>query len=240
MSPLIATLSYHKIGNHRPDGWPTWNYTGTDEFSSQLEWFQQRGWEFLSASEFLSALSGQGALPGKGVLITFDDAYESLLENALPVLNRFSAPGVVFVPTQFVGSTNFFDNGVEPLEPIACWKTLAALEEGGMTVESHGCSHRGFSSLSPLEIQQELEFSKEAIRKNLGKDSRMFAFPYGDFGADRVEVDSAICRAGYDVAFLYGGGAFELAQKPEPLFLPRLAMGPGVNLDEMLLEVSCA
>jgi hypothetical protein len=90
-----------------------------------------------------------------------------------------------------------------------------------------------------LEILQELEFSKEAIRKHLGKDSRMFAFPYGDFGVDRVEVDSAIRRAGYDVAFLYGGGAFELAQKPVPLFLPRLAMGPGVNLDEMLLEVSC-
>lgn len=236
MSPVIATLSYHKIGNHRLDGWPTWNYTGTDEFSAQLEWLQQRGWKFLSASEFLSAFHGHGALPEKGVLITFDDAYESLLENALPVLNRFSAPGIVFVPTQFVGTTNLFDNGIEPLERIACWNTLAALEAGGVTVESHGCSHRGFSSLSPLEIQQELEFSKEAIRKNLGKDSRMFAFPYGDFGADRVDVDSAIRRAGYDVAFLYGGGTFELGQTPAPLFLPRLAMGPGVNLDEMLLE----
>lgn len=239
MSPVVAILSYHKIGCHRPDGWPTWNYTGTDEFSAQLEWFHRGGWKFLSALEFLSALNGHGVISEKGVLITFDDAYKSLLENALPVLNRFSAPSVVFVPTQFVGNTNLFDNGIEPLEPISCWNTLAALEEGGMTVESHGCSHRGFSSLSPLEIQQELAFSKEAIRKNLGKDSRMFAFPYGDFGADRVKVDSAIRLAGYEVAFLYGGGPFELAQKPVPLFLPRLAMGPGVNLEEMLLEVSC-
>jgi peptidoglycan/xylan/chitin deacetylase (PgdA/CDA1 family) len=239
VSSVIATLSYHKIGCHRADGWPTWNYTGTDEFSEQLEWFQERGWEFLSASEFLMALNGRSLFPEKGVLVTFDDAYESLLENALPVLNRFSAPGVVFVPTQFVGNTNLFDNGIEPLERIACWNTLAALEEGGVTVESHGCSHRGFSSLSPLEIQQELEFSKEAIRKNLGKDSRMFAFPYGDFGADRVEVDSAIRGAGYEVAFLYGGSTFELGQKPAPLFLPRLAMGPGVSLDEMLLDMSC-
>ena len=238
MPPLIATLSYHKIGNHRPDGWPTWNYTSTEEFSAQLEWFEQREWKFLSATDFLSALNRQCALPEKSVLITFDDAYESLLENALPVLKKFSAPGVVFVPTQFVGNTNLFDNGIEPIERIAGWDTLAALEEGGITVESHGCSHRGFSSLNSAEIQQELVFSKDAIRKNLGKISRIFAFPYGDFGVNQMEVDSAIRHAGYEVAFLYGGGPIEIDQAPPPLLLPRLAMGPGVNLSELLQGVS--
>ncbi len=215
-------------------GWLTWNYTSTEEFSAQLGWFHKKGWQFLSAEALLDALNGNGALPEKSVLVTFDDAYESLLENALPILKRFSAPAVVFAPTQFIGETNLFDHGVEPLERIADWNTLTALEEAGVSVESHGYSHRAFSSLNSLEIQQELEFSKEAIRKNLGKDSRMFAFPYGDFGAD-----SLIMHAGYDVAFLYGGGTFELAQTPSPLFLPRLAMGPGVNLDEMVLELAC-
>lgn len=236
VSPLVATLSYHKIGNPPLDGWLTWNYISADEFSSQLEWFQKRGWQFLSAAALLNGLNGNGDLPAKSVLITFDDAYESLLGNALPILKRFSAPAAVFAPTQFVGTTNLFDHGVEPLERIADWKTLAALEEAGISVESHGYSHRGFSSLGSLEIQQELEFSKEAIRKNLGKDSRMFAFPYGDCGADKAAMDSVIKRAGYDVAFLYGGGIFELGQTRSPLFLPRLAMGPGVNLDELIAE----
>ena len=236
MSPLVATLSYHKIGNPPSDGWLTWNYISADEFSSQLEWFRKRGWHFLSAATLLDAVNGNGALPAKSVLITFDDAYESLLENALPILKRFSAPAAVFAPTQFIGETNLFDHGVEPVERIADWNTLAALEEAGISVESHGYSHRSFSSLGSLEIQQELEFSKEAIRKNLGKESRLFAFPYGDFGADMAAMGSAIRRAGYDAAFLYGGGTFELDQTPSPLFLPRLAMGPGVNLDELILE----
>ena len=239
MSSVVATLSYHKIGNPSLDGWLTWNYTSTEEFSAQLGWFHKKGWQFLSAAALLDALNGNGALPAKSVLVTFDDAYESLLENALPILKSFSAPAVVFAPTQFIGETNLFDHGVEPLERIADWNTLTALEEVGISVESHGYSHRAFSSLNSLEIQQELEFSKEAIRKNLGKDSRLFAFPYGDFGADKAAMDSLIRRAGYDVAFLYGGGTFELAQTPSPLFLPRLAMGPGVNLDELLLESPC-
>jgi peptidoglycan/xylan/chitin deacetylase (PgdA/CDA1 family) len=221
------------------DGWLTWNYTSTEEFSAQLEWFHKKGWQFLSAAARLDAVSGNGALPAKSVLITFDDAYESLLENTLPILKRFSAPAVVFTPTQFIGETNLFDHGVEPLERIADWNTLTALEVAGVSVESHGYSHRAFSSLNSLEIQQELEFSKEVIRKNLGKDSRLFAFPYGDFGADKAAMGSAIRRAGYDAAFLYGGGTFELDQTAAPLFLPRLAMGPGVNLDELILESPC-
>jgi len=232
---VVATLSYHKIGNPPSDGWLTWNYTSEEEFSAQLGWFRQKGWVFISGADFLNALSGVGSLPEKAVLITFDDAYESLLENSLPVLKRFSAPAVVFVPTQFVGATNLFDHGVEPIERIADWKTLADLEDAGISVESHGYSHRSFSSLSSIQIQQELEFSRDAIRKNLGKDSRMFAFPYGDCGADSAAVESAIKQAGYDMAFLYGGGAFDSRQMHSPLFLPRLAMGPGVNLDEMLL-----
>jgi peptidoglycan/xylan/chitin deacetylase (PgdA/CDA1 family) len=228
-----AILSYHKIGNPPRDGWHTWNYTGVEEFSSQLEWFHRRGWEFLSARDFLNASSGSVELPEKSVLVTFDDAYESLLANALPVLRKFSAPGVVFVPTQFVGETNLFDHGVEPVERIAGWDTLAAMESAGISVESHGSTHRAFSSLNDLEIEQELALSKRAIRENLGKDSRLFAFPYGDGGTDKAAVDSAVRRAGYDVAFLYGGGSFELKTNP-PLCLPRLAMGPGVNLDEML------
>ena len=239
VSSVVATLSYHKIGNPSLDGWLTWNYTSTEEFSAQLEWFHKKGWQFLSAAALLDALNGSRALPEKSVLVTFDDAYESLLENALPILKRFSAPAVVFAPTQFIGGTNLFDHGVEPLERIADWNTLTALEDAGISVESHGYSHRAFSSLNSLEIQQELEFSKETIRKNLGKDSRMFAFPYGDFGADKAAMDSLIRRAGYDVAFLYGGGTFELGETPSPLFLPRLAMGPGVNLDELVFELPC-
>lgn len=214
----------------------TWNYIGTEEFSAQLEWFQKRGWDFISATALLDALGGKSVLPAQSLLVTFDDAYESLLENALPVLRRFSAPAVVFAPTQFVGATNLFDHGLEPTERIADWKTLAAFEEAGVSVESHGSSHRGFSLLSQGEIEQELEVSRQAIRKNLGKDSRMFAFPYGDAGDDQNAVRSAIRRAGYDAAFLYGGGPFALDDKR--LFLPRLAMGPGVDLDELILGPS--
>jgi|GEM_PF-722645 peptidoglycan/xylan/chitin deacetylase (PgdA/CDA1 family) len=236
VSSVVATLSYHKIGKPPLDGWLTWNYVGTDEFFSQLEWFQKRGWRFLSAEAFLDGLNGNSVLPEKSVLITFDDAYESLLKNALPILKSFSAPAVVFAPTQFIGSLNLFDHGVEPQERIADWNTLAALEEAGISVESHGCSHRAFSSLSLVEIQQELEFSKEALRKNLGKDSRMFAFPYGDSGVEDASTNFMIKRAGYDVAFLYGGGTFELGHTPSPLFLPRLAMGPGVSLNDLIHE----
>lgn len=234
MSPVVASLSYHKIGNPPSDGWSTWNYTPTAEFRDQIGWFHNRGWKFLSASDFSSALLGDGELPAKTVLITFDDAYESLLQNAVPVLKQFSAPAIVFTPTDFVGASNLFDHGIEPQELIADWKMLAMLEADGISVESHGCSHRAFSDLTPMEIQRELEMSKQAIRENLGKDSKFFAFPYGDSGNDRQTVEKLLRAAGYDLAFLYGGGFLRISSHSEPFFLPRLAMGPGVDLDALV------
>ncbi|MEI8293645.1 MAG: polysaccharide deacetylase family protein [bacterium] len=234
MSPVVATLSYHKIGTPPSSGWQTWNYTSQDEFSGHLEWFHKRDWKFLSASELLNGLNGPGELPERGVLVSFDDAYESILENSLPILQRFDAPAVVFVPTQFVGGTNLFDHGIEPVERIADWGLLASMETAGYSIESHGASHRSFSSLSATEIENELRISREAIRMNLAKESRLFAFPYGDVGRDREALNSFLKDAGYEVAFLYGGGCFHCDPKPSPVFLPRLAMGPGVDLDEML------
>jgi hypothetical protein len=112
----------------------------------------------------------------------------------------------------------------------------------GATVRGKRLFERAATASGHICTTQEIAERRtavEAIRKNLGKDSRMFAFPYGDFGADKAAMDSLIRRAGYDVAFLYGGGTFELGQTPSPLFLPRLAMGPGVNLDELVLELAC-
>ena len=50
-----------------------------------------------------------------------------MLEVALPILKRFDAPAVMFVPTDYIGRRNTFDAGVEPDEAICDWEDLRAL-----------------------------------------------------------------------------------------------------------------
>lgn len=61
----------------------------------------------LSAEEFATALRN-GKLPPRSCLVTFDDGWEDNLVNALPILQEFSVPALLFVATDYLGSTRSF------------------------------------------------------------------------------------------------------------------------------------
>ncbi|MDO8793168.1 MAG: polysaccharide deacetylase family protein [Vicinamibacterales bacterium] len=51
----------------------------------------------ISGEDFVAAATDQRPLPPNAVMFTFDDGYASMLRLALPVLERFQIPAVVFV-----------------------------------------------------------------------------------------------------------------------------------------------
>jgi peptidoglycan/xylan/chitin deacetylase (PgdA/CDA1 family) len=225
----IAILGYHKVGPPGPDSWETWFSVPEDAFASQLTTLQDGGWQPVDSAAFLDGLADPEALPERAALITFDDGYRSVLEVALPWLERFRYPAVIFVPTEYVGRTNLFDRDDEPQEPLCDWDGLRELERRGVAVQSHGASHRTFSELTPAQRADELERSKAALEAELGRSVQLFAYPYGDDGGAAPQVR----EAGYRAAFGYGGGTISFP--PEDAFrLERLAMGPDTDLGAAL------
>jgi peptidoglycan/xylan/chitin deacetylase (PgdA/CDA1 family) len=224
----IAVLGYHKVGPPGPDAWETWFYVPEDVFAAHLRALGDGGWQPVDAATFVRGLAEPGTLPERAALITFDDGYRSVRDVALPWLERFGFPGVLFVPTDFVGRTNLFDAESEPEEPLCDWGELRELVRRGVAVESHGASHRTFSELTPSERTLELERSKAALEARLGQTVQLFAYPYGDdAGAPQVR------EAGYRAAFGYGGGPISLPLE-DPYRVERLAMGPDSDLGAML------
>jgi peptidoglycan/xylan/chitin deacetylase (PgdA/CDA1 family) len=146
---------------------------------------------------------------------------------ALPWLRRFDWPAVAFVPTDFIGRASTFDPD-EPLEPLIGWDDLRALEHAGVSVQSHGATHRAWSSLGGEAQEAELGRSRAALETALGTRVDLLAFPYGDAGSDRGAVRARVTAAGYRAAFLYGGGA--VALPADPYAVPRIAVGPDTDL----------
>jgi peptidoglycan/xylan/chitin deacetylase (PgdA/CDA1 family) len=173
------------------------------------------------------------SLPRRAALLTFDDGYRSNLTVAVPWLRRFGYPAVMFVPTDFIGGSNSFDAGVEPEEAICTWDDLRELERAGVAVQSHGCSHRAFSGLSPAEREAELVRSRAALEDGLGRPVEVFCFPYGDDGQEQGETAAILRRAGYRAACLYGGGPNRVPLA-DAYRLTRLAMGPDTDLGAAL------
>jgi len=232
---IVAVLGFHKVGRPPAGSWDSWFYVSEQAFATFLIELIESEWSVLDLRQFIDGLAVPDKLPARSVLLTFDDGYRSMRDVALPILRRFAMPGVLFVPTAFVGGWNTFDAGVEPDEPICGWDDLRVLARSGVSVQSHGVSHRRFSELGVHDHERELTDSRTTLEAQLGTPIDAIAFPYGDPGeADR---QAALARLDYRAAFLYGGGPVAVPV-PDRYRIPRIAMGPDTDLRAELRNVS--
>ncbi len=236
-SRVMAILGYHKVGAPGQGGWETWYYVPEAAFASHLRCLRENEWRVLDASAFLRGLTDPESLPERSALLTFDDGYRSVHDVVLPYLGRHHCPAVLFVPTAFIGGFNAFDRGLEPDETICNWDDLRRLKRNGVSIQSHGVTHRPFSELNEEALAQEIIDSKRALEAGVGGPVEIFSFPYGDNGRNTAQTEAILERAGYRAACLYGGGPnlFPLAS---PFRLARLAMGPDTDLPARLAEAA--
>ena len=234
MRKTLAILGYHKIGP-APGEWNTWNYVSANDFEGQLEFLSQNGWSVINVDTFLKGFDDPELLSEKSVLITFDDAYRSIITVALPLLKKFSYPAIVFVPTAFVGNYNSFDADIfyEPKEDICSWEELRELDRNNISIQSHGISHCHFSQISAETQFEEILVSKNLIQEKVGKEVFIFSFPYGDNGDDVPGMEKILKAAGYKAAVLYGGGTIE-PLSVNRFILPRIAMGSDTKLESLV------
>lgn len=229
----LAVLSYHKVGRPSSDDCDSCFYVPEDVFLSHLQTLRSGGWTVIDVATFLLCLDEPERLPQRAALITFDDGYLSSLTVAAPLLKKFEYPGIIFVPTLFIGGTNVFDNGVEPEEKICNWAELRELERCGVSVQSHGISHRIFSSLSEAELITELEDSARVLESGLQRSVPLFSFPYGDVGESFETTKELLRQAGYRAAFLSDGGVNEVPWSDRYALL-RVAVVPDTDLAQLL------
>ncbi len=137
------------------------------------------------------------------VAVTFDDAFESVVENALPILKKYDLEAAVFVPT---GSF-----GLHPQWPIdRPWayphggervmseKQIAGLSCDGFEIFSHTVSHAVLTELEDERLAAELVESKHTLEKITNKEAIAISYP---LGACNAKVCEAAKRAGYEFGF---------------------------------------
>ena len=108
----VLILAYHRVVAHLAAAERDSIYglvISTETFARHLELVQSQ-YDVLSLDEALLALSGERTLDRTAVVITFDDGYRDVYENAWPVLRRMGLPAVVYVPTAFMGSGQILDH----------------------------------------------------------------------------------------------------------------------------------
>ena len=193
----VLVLCYHAVS----DTWPSPAAIPTAALEAQLRFLLRRGYRPLR----LSAALDRDA-PRRAVAVTFDDAYTSILEAGLPILERLGVPGTVFVPTGPVCAGDLMTwselaqwVGGEHEHELRCmnWEELRSLSERGWEIGSHTCSHPHLTEIGEERVLSELRDSRAVCEEELQRPCTSLAYPFGSYDPTVREL---VAAAGYRTA----------------------------------------
>ncbi len=168
-----------------------------------------------------------GTLPARTLVVTFDDAFLSVLE-ARPILAKLGFPATIFVVGGFLnagrllewpGITEWLESPYR--DELRCLPEdeLLRLQGEGWEIGSHTMTHPRLTEIDPESCLRELVESRELLAERFGACETV-AYP---FGLADAQVAALAERAGY----LAGCTLTKSLRRDEPLLRPRVAVsGP--------------
>ena len=149
-------------------------------------------------------------------MLSFDDGYASLAENAYPVLADLGFTATTFLITDYMGQENRWDVQYtrERLRHLS-WDTAEHWQGRGFSFASHTATHARLTWLEDARVREEMSRSRGMLTERLGSEGgTAVAYP---FGATNDRIRRMAREAGYTLGF---GGVRGDAQ--DPLNLPRV------------------
>jgi peptidoglycan/xylan/chitin deacetylase (PgdA/CDA1 family) len=213
----VLVLCYHAVS----EDWTAPLSVRPEQLAHQLESLVRRGYRGATFSDAVTQPSA-----GRTLAVTFDDAFLSVGQLALPILSGLGLPGTVFVPTDFPdsgaplrwpGVDHWLDTPhARELEPLS-WSGLRELADRGWEVGSHTRSHPHLTGLEDGQLADELAGARQALEERMGRPCPSIAYPYG-------EVDARVVAAAGAAGYVTGAGLPPRIHSPRPLEWPRVGI----------------
>jgi peptidoglycan/xylan/chitin deacetylase (PgdA/CDA1 family) len=204
----IWILCYHKVGSQAEEGRRL--NISPQRLQSHIRYFKRRQHRFLRAVDLLEPW------PEKAVCLTFDDAYQSTIENGIPVLQSEKVTASLYAVANRVGATSLWD--ADLARPLASWDQLRQVQRAGFEIGNHTASHPKLANLSADQIKNEIHRAHQTLLEN-GIDPKTICYPYGSVN-DQAEICAK--KIGYGIGL--GLEKRQAAAFDDRLRLPRIAV----------------
>ncbi len=185
-------LMYHNLAAQAG-----FNTVSVTNFTQQMDWLANNAYTVVTMDAYVQALRA-GSLPRNCVTITFDDAYVSYKELAMPILSSHGFSSIVYVPTNFVGQSNVWDDGAIPIMNWDALREVAKAE--GVSIGSHGMAHRHMRTLETKILAEKVRESKAILERELKVKVKHFSYPFGQLRDFDGRCEREIKAAGYESA----------------------------------------
>lgn len=145
------------------------------------------------------------------IAVTFDDGYSDNLYTAAPVLLKYNIPFTVFAVASFIKSNSPEYMNASELRELS--------EYPGVTIGSHGDSHKPLAMCDDNELQAELLNSRRYLEDVIGKPVNAISYPHGS-------VDMRVRDFAEKAGYVTGCCSYPGINKPDrdPLMFCRTAI----------------
>ena len=169
-------LEYHTVTHSPDEGSEKYNILPSD-FSAQLDYLKENGYNTITTLEYMKAKRGKLKLPEKPIILTFDDGYEDNYSTMLPILEAHNMKAVVYVITNEIGNPGYLT--VEELRDM---------QNLGIEIGSHTANHRPIIDITRSELLHEIRASKYFLEWNGINTVFSFSYPNGIHSDEIVKI----------------------------------------------------
>ncbi len=175
----IPVFVYHNIVSDDSEIQYDYMQTSKDTFEKQVKGLKDIGYDFITYEKLQQYKNNKIKVKKKSCIITFDDGYQGVYENAYPIAKKYNIPFTMFVVTDSVDNSGRIT-----------WDEAKEMQESGLvTIASHSMEHSDFSKMTEEEAVKDVNKSYSIIEEKLGNQPvKIFTYPYGLYTEEQLKA----------------------------------------------------
>ena len=220
----IPVLMYHSISSDN-----NIISVSVTNFKKQMKLMSLLGYKGYSLNKINSKTSK------KKIIITFDDGYENIFTEAMPVLKKFNFSATCFIVNKKIGYFNDWDKNQKNFKKkkLMNKKQINTWINNGFEVGSHTMNHYNLKYLSNDQKKYQILKPKQFFKTNYGINIQSFSYPFGCYNEDCLKI----LKRNYKFAVTtkrsrYNKGKFN------PLEIPRVPVNSNTSIFKYFLKIT--
>lgn len=151
-------------------------------FQRGMQRLYRKGYRTLTLCQAAAYIHRGHPFPERSLVLTFDDGFQTIYEEAFPILEQLGMAATVFLTVGRSGPLRATDRlPSHEGRPMLNWAQIREMQSCGISFGAHTLTHPDLTRLHPNRAEVEIRDSKAIIEDVLGHRVDCFAYPYGRY-----------------------------------------------------------
>jgi peptidoglycan/xylan/chitin deacetylase (PgdA/CDA1 family) len=216
--PVLApVLMYHHVKPYSTDS----EYVvSVDQFKRQVQWLKDEGYQTITITDLVEAIRYGKYLPHKPIIVTFDDGYLDVYQNAYPILQEAGYTATMYLIENAINDHGYISDAI-----------IEELSTAGWEFGNHSATHAYLPSSKNMEDEVCASRARLIEKYDLPFDS--FAYPYAAKDEGSIQ---AVKDCGYTSGA--GNGSFTIHVEERNFFLSRREIKSYFDMQRFITTVT--